>query len=222
MSWNGTVRCSHCYEKGHNKRSCPDIKRMAAEGSSWAQHSLERSKVKNRKCSYCHKVGHTKRTCDARKKVRVKFNEATRKYRRLVEEVFMLRGVGKGALVHRSDQYSSALVLISGLSFPYVSPFDPATSILQGKLVKNSNYNAHISLAEISGEFDESGWRMKSEVVSPGRNFDYPEGYYVNEDRVDELFRGKGFDEWTASDALARADNRIREIQTHIEKLKKI
>jgi len=25
MSWNGTVTCSHCYSKGHNKRSCPRI-----------------------------------------------------------------------------------------------------------------------------------------------------------------------------------------------------
>jgi hypothetical protein len=25
MSWNGTVRCSHCYTTGHNKRSCPNI-----------------------------------------------------------------------------------------------------------------------------------------------------------------------------------------------------
>ena len=23
MSWNGTLRCSHCYEQGHNKRKCP-------------------------------------------------------------------------------------------------------------------------------------------------------------------------------------------------------
>jgi hypothetical protein len=25
MSWNGTVRCSHCYTTGHNRRSCPNI-----------------------------------------------------------------------------------------------------------------------------------------------------------------------------------------------------
>lgn len=35
MSWNGTVRCRHCYNTGHNKRSCPDLtellKRRALE-----------------------------------------------------------------------------------------------------------------------------------------------------------------------------------------------
>ena len=25
MSWSGTVTCSYCYERGHNRRSCPQI-----------------------------------------------------------------------------------------------------------------------------------------------------------------------------------------------------
>ena len=25
MSWNGTVTCSYCYKKGHNKRKCPEL-----------------------------------------------------------------------------------------------------------------------------------------------------------------------------------------------------
>jgi len=25
MSWNGTVRCRHCYEEGHNRRTCPQL-----------------------------------------------------------------------------------------------------------------------------------------------------------------------------------------------------
>ena len=25
MSYHGTVTCSECYERGHNKRSCPDL-----------------------------------------------------------------------------------------------------------------------------------------------------------------------------------------------------
>lgn len=222
MSWNGTVRCSYCYQTGHNKRSCPEIKQRAKDGNAWAQAHLERSKVKNRKCSYCHEPGHTKRTCVKRKNIRVKFVETTRKYRRLVEEVFKLRGVGKGALVRRSDQYSSALVLITHVLFKYISPFDPHTSVIQAKSVRNSNHTSHVCLAEISGEHEKSGWRMKSEVVSLGRDFDYPEGYYVNDDRVTELFKEKDFNEWRASDRLQMANRRVQEIQEHIEELKKI
>ena len=25
MSWSGTVTCSYCYKKGHNKRKCPAL-----------------------------------------------------------------------------------------------------------------------------------------------------------------------------------------------------
>jgi hypothetical protein len=25
MSWSGTVTCSHCYQRGHNKRKCPTL-----------------------------------------------------------------------------------------------------------------------------------------------------------------------------------------------------
>jgi hypothetical protein len=25
MSWSGTVTCSHCYQRGHNKRKCPQL-----------------------------------------------------------------------------------------------------------------------------------------------------------------------------------------------------
>ena len=25
MSWSGTVTCSHCYQRGHNKRKCPSL-----------------------------------------------------------------------------------------------------------------------------------------------------------------------------------------------------
>ena len=31
MSWNGTVRCSHCCDKGHNRASCPALKERMEE-----------------------------------------------------------------------------------------------------------------------------------------------------------------------------------------------
>ena len=31
MSYSGTVRCSYCYQKGHNKRSCPELSRQIEE-----------------------------------------------------------------------------------------------------------------------------------------------------------------------------------------------
>ena len=31
MSYSGTVRCSYCYQSGHNKRSCPELSRQIEE-----------------------------------------------------------------------------------------------------------------------------------------------------------------------------------------------
>ena len=31
MSYSGTVRCSYCHQKGHNKRSCPELSRQIEE-----------------------------------------------------------------------------------------------------------------------------------------------------------------------------------------------
>jgi hypothetical protein len=39
MSWNGTVRCSHCYTTGHNRRSCPEISQECLNRyQSWKRH----------------------------------------------------------------------------------------------------------------------------------------------------------------------------------------
>jgi hypothetical protein len=32
MSYNGTVRCSHCYQTGHNRRKCPDLTQSYLDG----------------------------------------------------------------------------------------------------------------------------------------------------------------------------------------------
>jgi hypothetical protein len=39
MSWSGTVTCSHCYSKGHNKRSCPGLTQECLDRyQSWKRH----------------------------------------------------------------------------------------------------------------------------------------------------------------------------------------
>ena len=43
MSWSGTVRCGHCYGKGHNKRTCPGLKKYVEENpDSWRAREQKR------------------------------------------------------------------------------------------------------------------------------------------------------------------------------------
>ena len=38
MSWSGTVTCSHCYNRGHNKRKCPTLTKSILDNySEWAR-----------------------------------------------------------------------------------------------------------------------------------------------------------------------------------------
>ena len=57
MSYNGTVYCSYCGQKGHNMRSCPKRKEYIANNpDSWqARREAEqkrRRKARGRRCSY--------------------------------------------------------------------------------------------------------------------------------------------------------------------------
>lgn len=120
MSWNGTVRCGHCYEKGHNRRSCPHLKErleeQAAAGDSYAAERLRKSQTK--KCSYCknkyHKddpLKHNARTCKWRIRNEKKIvNETIARryeiYNRMQEAGFNIGAlVGFDEEVYRDGRY---------------------------------------------------------------------------------------------------------------------
>jgi hypothetical protein len=125
-----TVRCTYCYEVGHNKLSCPQMKQDSIDrvaeyenqlkedkfSDDWernyAQRQLNHHKAvlekranrgKNRKCSYCKEVGHTRRTCSHRK---TDVNAEAFKVRTAREAMAPLleeQGIGVGALIKYDD-----------------------------------------------------------------------------------------------------------------------
>ena len=102
MSWNGTVRCSWCHNKGHNRRSCPELKKYAEENpDGWAAQQLKRSKqsAQNRRCRYCGEQGHNRRTCTALKADKKEYRELCVRMRREALAWIKKNGAGPGALV---------------------------------------------------------------------------------------------------------------------------
>ena len=104
MSYNGTVRCGQCHNRGHNKRSCPEIKRLAAAdpngyyGRKVAE--MAASNAKPRKCSYCGKAeGHTRRTCQTLKTHRREARQDTTLVRKGLKKWIEASGLGPGALI---------------------------------------------------------------------------------------------------------------------------
>ena len=103
MSYTGTVRCSHCYQSGHNKTSCPELKKKWEEdpnsyyGRQW-QAILDR-KAKPRICSYCGEEGHTRAGCAIMKRHKSQFQFELSLWRRAVLKWAKDTGFGIGAMV---------------------------------------------------------------------------------------------------------------------------
>ena len=135
-NYNGTVTCGHCYNQGHNKRSCsrytermqrayqeakddgnaPHIEYYAAQVAKRTGINPEtgatrkrRNESYGRKCSYCREGGHSRRTCPALK-------EDQRNYRRMASVVrrdmlarMQDHGFGVGSLVTmKASQWNEA------------------------------------------------------------------------------------------------------------------
>ena len=110
--WVRTTRCSYCTGVGHNKRACPQLKARAAENpDGYAAGMLKRSKVT---CGWCKTTGHNARTCPDKKGAKSKLKELEPLFKQHLIDVFVERGIGKGALVVRgefSDEHRKGIVL---------------------------------------------------------------------------------------------------------------
>lgn len=119
MSWNGTLTCSHCYTKGHNKRKCPVMKKdhdeyvrltEAGADTTWRQRQAfrvypkqqESLKESNKVCSYCGENGHRVLTCPMRLEEVEQLRKINKWWKPLVAKTLREVGLGKGALITRS------------------------------------------------------------------------------------------------------------------------
>ena len=107
MSWNGTVRCGHCYDKGHNKRSCPKLAEFAKENpDSWAAKRLKDSKERGkvRRCTYCNLKGHNRATCTHLTVAKEAYVKEAKKWRKGWIEWMVADGFNIGTLIECSPQ----------------------------------------------------------------------------------------------------------------------
>lgn len=106
MSWNNTVTCSNCWQKGHNKAGCPKLRedmqeRIDADPNDWyaVQYFEKKARSKKRSCGYCREEGHTKPTCMHIKADKVKTVEMNKEWRANALNHLKSLGLGVGALV---------------------------------------------------------------------------------------------------------------------------
>lgn len=99
-------RCGYCFEYGHNRRTCPDIKKSADKGSYWAKQELERRETvrkRPRRCGYCKQEGHNRKTCIHVKNKLKELIKETRAYRQALVKKCEELGFGVGSLIRDAD-----------------------------------------------------------------------------------------------------------------------
>ena len=193
-NYKRTVRCGHCYEKGHNKSACPkrkqdlkdNVERYTKELAEnkfvhdyqrdnterYLRHSKDQihkmeTRGQNRKCGYGTQPGHTKRTCSMRKEqVATKSSEAIA-LRKCAASRMIAAGFGPGALVMVPPPSGgdSVLAVVTHVNFDELRP--------NAKVTRTSYFDTHrgISFQYVVPVSDR--WGGKYEKGSCYMNQDY-------------------------------------------------
>ena len=111
MSYHGTVHCSYCGQRGHNRLGCPKRKAHARQNpESYEARKLAREQEKrkqqvaNRKCSYCHDPGHNRRGCSILKEDKKLILQRQKEYIQNFTETTASSGLSPGSLVYVPDE----------------------------------------------------------------------------------------------------------------------
>ena len=187
MSWNGTVRCGHCYKSGHNKRGCPEIKKkIAADPNCWeAQHGAG----KPRQCSYCDKSGHNRKTCPPRKTHEALYRSDNQLWRRAFEKWAVAEGLGYGALISapvhwrdtKGNSHDGKVKPALGMFMAHnTRPEDNALTYLWAAIPSHRDYSV-LTMELIGGEINDYYNSARQEslqlpdipVISPATGVDH-------------------------------------------------
>jgi hypothetical protein len=121
--YSRTVRCRHCYEEGHNVKSCKKLEDdVKSNPGGYIHHRYRKyfdeqgNRKKDstiKKCSYCKVEGHTKRTCDTKLEDMIHNIKTNQEYRKDVYAWFKKKGLGIGALITIHD----SMYLVTGIEW---------------------------------------------------------------------------------------------------------
>jgi len=180
-----TVRCSFCYERGHNKSSCPkyaakiedfrtkygddhyDVRRFDAK------KARRHAKTKDRKCSYCDGKGHNRATCPELLSHIRESQAKTASFRKSMLARMKALGIGVGTVLSTDrfmgrtdkDDYESARYriphVITLINWDNINHFNREYSYFDGNAPWVSK-----PLCEISARWNsEPGWPWDAEIV---------------------------------------------------------
>ena len=187
-NYYGKITCSHCYDTGHNKRTCPARKeqlesRLAAEpeglGNYYAR-SLARMTGTNpvtgeevsrryegngRTCSYCTESGHNRRKCETLASDRRRYAALTLTARQSARSLLMERGIGVGAMIKHTRWGETTVGIVCTLLLDDVHHRSARPSVVLRPISK-THQQMTVDVRPATEDM-ETRSRMDFEVVGP-------------------------------------------------------
>jgi len=121
MSWHGSVTCSYCYERGHTRRKCPNMKKKHDEYENATEeerkelpysyryahneYQVQRKTLdeSSKQCTFCGKSGHRVLTCPDRLERVDQLRRINKVYKPLLRKVLQETGFGEGCLIQSQE-----------------------------------------------------------------------------------------------------------------------
>tara|TARA_Y100001963_G_C6628076_1_gene374936 strand:- start:84 stop:803 length:720 start_codon:yes stop_codon:yes gene_type:complete len=181
MGYKRTVRCSYCYERGHNKSSCPAYKEKIESYRvefgddhylvrDWdAKKARKAAAVSNRKCSYCGEQGHNRAGCTKLKAAMAAFTARNAEYCENLYAALVENGIAPGAMIRErrwGDIYDVKMVVGINWDAAHMAGRNNDIVITRSvkRLAKNDSWNGETSLPKsVTG----NDWGPDFEVLVP-------------------------------------------------------
>ena len=182
MGYKRTVRCSHCYESGHNKMGCPQLKERIEQlradygDDHWRVLDYDAKKKRmadaknNRKCSYCGQSGHSRAGCEILKNVKEQFRTKNVQYRENFLKALIDNGIGPGAMIKYRGYYGDTIGMVKSINWKMVNMAMKSEDVIQFHDVKELRHFGNErwgNSTRLSGEMTGNEYGPVWEVVVP-------------------------------------------------------
>ena len=184
MSYSGTVRCRHCYQTGHNRRTCPDVTKQfkrraqseidsgtshedgyyqseyAKRAGVWLHNGEKATELKRnrrggtRRCKYCAKTGHNTRTCEELKTAKAEALVETKRVRGAIAEALEESGLGIGALLTRGQEENRTGWMVTGFQ-------------LDNLTHESVKHNPNVVILQVLNPDSVNSWQRQDSVPLP-------------------------------------------------------
>jgi hypothetical protein len=211
MGYKRTVRCSHCYEQGHNKMGCPaykeQIERQRADYGDdyYAVRHYDEKKARmanaknNRSCSYCGEHGHSRAQCTKLKLAKELFRTKNVEYRENFLKVLVDNGIGPGALMKVQHPYRGEMVaMIKKIHWDKIHMAAKGADVIQFIAIKdiqhvsNESWHATTRLpANLTGDQRRVKWEIAVPTSSSAILDDCPKSFIGGKKVKGQLIAGK-------------------------------